>query len=70
MRIGNVLKKWRVMSELDLRQGAKVLGLGHSTLFRIESGKVPDGETLIKLMAWLFGEDAANGEATNTDAGN
>lgn len=54
MKIGELLRKWRAVSELDLRQGAAIIGVSVSTLRRIEAGVVPDGATVIKLMQWAF----------------
>lgn len=58
MRIGAILKKWRAMSDIDLRAAGLQMGISASALLRIEKGRVPDGETLVKLQAWLFGSDA------------
>jgi hypothetical protein len=57
MRIGLILKKWRAMSELDLQAAAVQMGIGATTLRRIEAGVVPDGTTLLKLMGWLFSDE-------------
>lgn len=56
MKLGIVLKKWRLMAELDLRTVAKEIGIGAATLMRIERGHVPDGLTLARIMAWLVRE--------------
>ena len=58
MRLGAVLKKWRFSSEMDLDTAAKKMGLSRSILSRIEQGRVPDGETLIKLWNWLNSEES------------
>ena len=58
MRLGAVLKKWRFASEMDLEAAAKKMGLSRSILSRIEQGRVPDGETLIKLWHWLNSEES------------
>jgi transcriptional regulator with XRE-family HTH domain len=58
MRLGAVLKKWRFSSEMDLDSAAKKMGLSRSILSRIEQGRVPDGETLIKLWHWLNSEES------------
>jgi transcriptional regulator with XRE-family HTH domain len=57
MKLGELLRKWRAMSELDLKQAGAQIGIAASTLMRIEQGKVPDGETLLKLMSWIFWGD-------------
>ena len=61
MRLGEVLRKWRVMSEMDLRQASKKIGIAHSTLLRLEEGKLPPhGETVVKLIVWLLEDERAN----------
>jgi transcriptional regulator with XRE-family HTH domain len=64
VRIGSILKKWRAVADLDQHVVAKMIGIGETTLRRIEQGRVPDGETLIKLMGWLF-ESEISKEALN-----
>lgn len=55
MQLGQVLRRWRLMSELDLRSAAKMLGIDSAaTLLRIEQGRSPSGETLAKILAWLL----------------
>lgn len=53
MRLGLVLRKWRVVSELTLREVAGEIGIGYATLLRIEQGEDVDGRTLIRVAAWL-----------------
>lgn len=52
--LGKVLKKYRMMSELTLRDVAYEMGISAPTLMRIESGSVPDGETLMAVFNWLM----------------
>lgn len=54
MKLGKVLKKYRLMCEMDLRTLAKEIGIGHVTLMRIEMGHVCDAKTLIKILDWLM----------------
>lgn len=61
MRIGEVLKKWRILSEMDVRTAAKQIGISPSTLMRIERGAVPPtGQTVITLLNWLLFTEAPN----------
>ena len=53
MQLGSVLRKWRTMSELDMRAAAGQIGIGVSTLCRIEQGKSPDAVTLMRILNWL-----------------
>lgn len=69
MRLGIVLRKWRLMSELDLRAAAKLMNIAPSTLMRIENGSMPDGATIIKLNHWLFElVEVSNGTVPNQGA--
>lgn len=54
MRLGELLKKWRIMNELGLRDMAKDLGVSTSTLSRIERGENMDGASLAKILKWLL----------------
>lgn len=53
MKLGKVIKKYRLMMELDLRSLAKEIGIGASTLMRLEHGYDPDYRTFKKLLDWL-----------------
>lgn len=53
MKLGDVLKKWRVMSQLTLDQVSTQMNLTVPTLCRVESGKPMDGKTLAAIMGWL-----------------
>lgn len=54
MKLGEVIRKWRKMSDVGIREAAKEIGVSHGTLSRIERGEVMDGKTLVKILAWLF----------------
>lgn len=56
MKLGIVLRKWRLMSELDLRSAAAEMNLDAATLLRIEQGRMPSGETLRAILIFLLGE--------------
>lgn len=56
MRLGQILKRWRVMSELNLRTAAKMMGTSTATLSRIERGENPDGKTLAKILRWILSD--------------
>jgi len=57
MRLGNVLRKWRHMSELDIRAAAKEIGIDPTTLHRIEQGRMPSAESLRTIIIWLIGNE-------------
>lgn len=52
--IGEVLRKWRIMSDLSLKQVAEMVGVKYVTIHNIESGGKMDSETQLKLIKWLF----------------
>lgn len=54
MKLGIIIKKYRVMSELTLREVGKEIGISAATLMRLEQGREPDGKTIAKILAWLF----------------
>ena len=72
MRVAELITNWRFIKKLNMRDAALQMGLSASSLSRIENGKVPDGETLIKLINWLFSQEESNAqpEAVAADAGN
>ena len=53
MKLGIVMKKYRLMVELDLRSLSKEIGIGASTLMRLEMGHDPDYRTFKKILDWL-----------------
>ena len=54
MKIGKVIRKWRLMQDLDLRSVGKEIGISAATLLRVEIGHDPSGVTLTKILTWLF----------------
>lgn len=53
MKLGIVLRKYRVITELSLRQLAKEIGVGPVTLMRIEMGHDPSYTTFKRILDWL-----------------
>jgi len=43
----------RAASVWTIRQAARAADIDHSTYYRVESGKVPDLATFVKLAKWL-----------------
>jgi len=58
MRLGRVLKKYRLMMEQDLRSTSKEIGIGSPTLMRLEMGHDPEYRTFKKILDWLSQEVA------------
>lgn len=61
MKLGTVIRRYRVTNELSLREVGKEIGIGAATLMRLEQGRDPDGRTVAKVLAWLFTDEAKNG---------
>lgn len=57
MKLGKVLRQYRRMNDLSLRDQAKVFGIGAATLMRIEQGMDFDGKTLAKILNWILSND-------------
>ena len=55
MRLGDVLRKWRRLSDTGIREAAKQIGISAPTLSRIERGENMDGAVLAKVLVWLLG---------------
>lgn len=56
-RLGEMLRLYRTVRSLSLRDIAPQIGIGPATLMRIEIGQAFDADTLLKLWTWLLMED-------------
>lgn len=54
MRLGDLLRCWRLIREVTTRDAAKMIGTTAPTICRIEAGKPVDGATLAKVLKWLM----------------
>ena len=54
--LGVVLRRWRTMGELTIREAAALAGMNHTTWFRIEEGRAMDAATMVKLLKWMMEE--------------
>lgn len=61
MRLGDVLRKWRLMNELDLRSVGAEIGISAATLLRIEQGAAPDSTTFMLVLNWLMAGRSEDG---------
>lgn len=59
MRLGILLRKFRVMSDLTIRDLAREIGVSSAVLSRIERGENCDSRTLMRILNWLTEEPAA-----------
>lgn len=53
-KLGEVLRKWRLMSDLTLEKAAKEMGISHIALHRLERGKPVPGAAFSDVLAWLL----------------
>lgn len=60
MRLGKAIKLMRMVDNLDQARAAEVIGIGKSTLGRLEAGKGCDAAALVKIIAWLTEDEAAS----------
>lgn len=58
MKINKIIRKWRVMSELPVREVAKEIGISPATFSRFERGEDTTGETLAAIMRWLLSKES------------
>ena len=54
MRIGEVIRCYRRITDAGIREVAQEIGVSHGTLSRIERGDQMDAYTMMKLLRWLF----------------
>ena len=57
MRLGPVLRKWRMVEDKTIRVAAKEIGIGASALARIEQGKQPGANILANVLFYLIRDD-------------
>jgi transcriptional regulator with XRE-family HTH domain len=54
MRIGILIQNWRRIQDIGIRDTAKMIGISHSTLSRVERGENTDSATLTKILKWIL----------------
>jgi transcriptional regulator with XRE-family HTH domain len=54
MRIGELIRLWRVENRYGIREAAKLIGVSSATLSRVERGEGMDAQTLAKLLNWIL----------------
>ena len=53
MKLGEVIRCWRRIKDIGVREAALEIGVSHGTLSRVERGEKMDAETLLKIWTWL-----------------
>lgn len=53
MKLGEVIRAYRMHREISLRKCAKEIGIGAATLMRFEVGQDIDAKTFLLILRWL-----------------
>jgi transcriptional regulator with XRE-family HTH domain len=62
VKLGEIIRRWRLSKDLSVAEVAKEIGVSSSTLVHIEMGSMPPAsKTLIAVLSWLTSEDKTNG---------
>lgn len=59
-RLGEMLRLWRTVRQMTLREVAPSIGISHSTLLRLEQGKPCDLPSWLKVQAWLLSDGGSD----------
>lgn len=70
MRIAKLLRTWRFHADMKVGVAAEQIGISSSTLSRIESGKGLDGDTVVRLIDWLFSRETEEPCTTESSSTN
>jgi len=52
--IADVVKTWRRMNGLSLREASEKIGIDRNALYRLEDGKPVNMRSFAKVLRWLF----------------
>jgi transcriptional regulator with XRE-family HTH domain len=54
MKLGELIKAWREVNGMGIRDAAKQIGVSSATLSRIENGKELKHKSFLKLFTWII----------------
>jgi len=54
MRLGPILRRWRITSELGIREFATMIGIPPGALSRFENSNEISSRNLVKILAWVM----------------
>ena len=54
MRVGKLIRLYRSVQEIGVREMAKEIGISSATLSRLENGKSLDQSNMLKVINWFF----------------
>lgn len=60
MKIGEVIRCYRRIKDVGIRETCAEIGVSHGTLSRVERGEQIDATTMMKLIRWLFENEIKN----------
>jgi transcriptional regulator with XRE-family HTH domain len=55
LRVGGMLRRWRLANDFGLEETADKIGINYKSLYRLERGATLDMPSMIKIITWLFG---------------
>jgi transcriptional regulator with XRE-family HTH domain len=56
MKIADVVRSWRLLEKMSLRDTAELIGIDRSALYRMESGRPVSASNLAAVVRWLLSE--------------
>lgn len=63
-RLGEVIRCYRKMKDLELKELAKDMGINRTALSRLEAAEgMPGASVLVRVMVWLLNPEAVESEA-------
>lgn len=52
--LGEALRCYMAMKQISQRDLAPLIGIGHTTLYRVCGGAACDADTLVKILNWMM----------------
>lgn len=57
MRLGKVIRRWRLAEDLTLKEAAELMDIAPSILHRMEHGKSVHDNSLASVLSWLMSKE-------------
>lgn len=61
--LGRLIRCWRLIEELNLREAGRLLGISAPSVMRLEQGREVDASTFLKLMNWMMRDSSERGRS-------
>lgn len=65
LRLAQVIRKWRLSSDIGLEECADMIGINYKALYRLERGASVDMQSTVKIITWLMAEIDATTHRTD-----